>query len=167
MTTFRSKKRELDSALYTGMPWVAGRDASSHGRGRWFNPSRAHHLIKHLQQIRTGRVCADEQIRPAVCPYDRRPCRRPRCLSCRRPGVVLIAGLALAFDPHILLLSWSAERQETVATTSAATCRAAIDAISAGRWLADDPPAAMACRQGSAFPPGWDCIRGFNCGSRR
>ena len=78
---------------------------------------------------------------------------------------VLILGLAaaLAFDPHILLLSWSAERQETVAATSAATCTAAIDAIATGRWLADDPPVAMACRQGSAFPPGWDCIAGHNC----
>ena len=102
-----------------------------------------------------------------TCPYDRRPCRRPRCLSCRRPGVVLAAGLALAFDPHVLLLSWSAERQETVAATSLRTCTAAIDAIAAGRWLADDPPAAVRCERGSAFPPGWDCIEGFNCGMRR
>jgi hypothetical protein len=80
------------------------------------------------------------------------------------PAVILTAGLA--FDPHVLWLVWSAERQETVATTSAATCRAAIDAIGAGRWLADDPPVAMACRQGSAFPPGWDCIAGHNCRDR-
>jgi len=71
--------------------------------------------------------------------------------------------LALAFDPHVLWLAWSAERQETVAATSAATCRAAIDAIGAGRWLADDPPVAMACRQGSAFAPGEGCIVGHNC----
>ena len=76
---------------------------------------------------------------------------------------LLIAGLALAFDPHVLLLSWSAERQERVPATSAATCRAAIDAISAGRWLAEDPPAAMRCERGSAFAPGWDCISGYNC----
>jgi hypothetical protein len=75
---------------------------------------------------------------------------------------VLIAA-ALAFDPHILLLSWSAERQERVPATSAATCRAAVDAIAAGRWLADDPPAAMRCERGDAFAPGSDCIQGFNC----
>jgi hypothetical protein len=74
---------------------------------------------------------------------------------------------ALAFDPHVLLLSWSAERQERVPATSAATCRAAIDAIAAGRWLADDPPAAMRCERGSAFAPGSDCIAGFNCERRR
>jgi hypothetical protein len=78
-----------------------------------------------------------------------------------------VAGLflaaALAFDPHVLLLSWSAERQERVPATSAETCRAAIDAIAAGRWLADDPPVAMACRQGSAFAPGEGCIVGHNC----
>jgi len=73
---------------------------------------------------------------------------------------------ALAFDPHVLLLSWSAERQETVAATSAATCRAAIDAIGAGRWLADDPPAAMRCERGSAFAPGSDCIQGYSCPRR-
>jgi len=70
---------------------------------------------------------------------------------------------ALAFDPHILLLSWSAERQETVAATTRATCEAARDAIAAGRWLADDPPAAMRCERGSAFAPGEDCIVGYNC----
>jgi hypothetical protein len=80
---------------------------------------------------------------------------------------VLAAGLALAFDPHVLLLSWSAERQETVAATSLRTCEAAKDAISAGRWLGDDPPAAMRCERGSAFPPGWDCIESYNCGARR
>jgi len=102
-----------------------------------------------------------------TCPYDRRPCRRPRCLSCRRPGVVLAAGLALAFDPHVLLLSWSAERQEAIAATSLRTCEAARDAIAAGRWLSDDPPAAMRCERGSAFLPGSDCIQGHNCGDRR
>jgi hypothetical protein len=74
---------------------------------------------------------------------------------------------ALAFDPHVLLLSWSAERQETVAATSRATCEAARDAIAAGRWLADDPPAAMRCERGSAFAPGEGCIDGYNCGVRR
>jgi len=74
---------------------------------------------------------------------------------------------ALAFDPHILLLSWSAERQETVAATSLRTCTAAIDAIAAGRWLADDPPAAMRCDRGSAFAPGSDCIAGYSCPPRQ
>jgi hypothetical protein len=62
-----------------------------------------------------------------------------------------------------LLLSWSAERQETVAATSRATCEAARDAIAAGRWLADDPPAAIRCERGSVFAPGSDCISGYNC----
>jgi hypothetical protein len=74
---------------------------------------------------------------------------------------------ALAFDAHILLLSWGAERQERIPATSAETCRAAVDAIAAGRWLADDPPAGMRCERGNAFAPGWDCIEGFNCGTRR
>jgi len=78
----------------------------------------------------------------------------------------LAAGLALAFDPHILLLSWSAERQETVAATSLRTCTAAIDAIAAGRWLANDPPAAVRCERGSAFAPGSDCIASYNCDRR-
>jgi len=78
---------------------------------------------------------------------------------------VLLAA-ALAFDPHVLLLSWSAERQETVAATSRATCEAARDAIAAGRWLVDDPPTAMRCRQGNAFAPGSDCIQGYSCPRR-
>jgi len=80
---------------------------------------------------------------------------------------VLAAGLALAFDPHVLLLAWPDARQETVAATSRATCAAAIGSIIAGRWLADDPPAVMRCEPGAAFAPGWDCIRGYNCGQRR
>ena len=80
---------------------------------------------------------------------------------------VLAAGLALAFDPHVLLLSWSADHQETVAATSLRTCEAARDAIAAGRWLAEDPPAAMRCERGSGFAPGADCIEGYNCGTRR
>jgi hypothetical protein len=83
----------------------------------------------------------------------------------RMAGIFFAA--ALAFDPHVLLLSWSAERQERIPATSAATCRAAIHAIGAGRWLADDPPAAMRCERGPAFAPGWDCIENFNCGPRR
>jgi hypothetical protein len=112
-------------------------------------------------------VCADEQIRPTVCPYDKRPCRVPRCLACRAGPAFLAAGLAFAFDPHVLLLSWSADHQEAVATTSRMTCEAARDAIAAGRWLSDDPPAAMRCERGSGFAPGSDCIEGFNCGTRR
>jgi hypothetical protein len=82
----------------------------------------------------------------------------------RVAGLFLAA--ALAFDPHVLLLSWSAERQETVAATSRATCEVAKDAIVAGRWLADDPPAAMRCERGSAFAPGEDCIQGYSCPRR-
>jgi hypothetical protein len=76
-------------------------------------------------------------------------------------GLFLAAGLA--FDPHVLLLSWSPERQEVVAATSMRTCEAARDAIAAGRWLAGDPPAAMRCERGSAFAPGSDCIQGYSC----
>jgi hypothetical protein len=81
------------------------------------------------------------------------------------PAAVLAT--ALAFDPHVLLLSWSAERQETIAATSRATCEAAATAIREGRWLADNPPATMRCERGSAFAPGSDCIEGYNCGGRR
>ena len=77
-----------------------------------------------------------------------------------------LLAVALAFDPHVLLLSWSAERQETVAATSRATCEAAATAIREGRWLADDPPAAMRCERGSAFAPGEDCIQGYSCPRR-
>jgi len=78
---------------------------------------------------------------------------------------LLAAGLI--FDPHVLLLAWPDARQETVAATSRATCQAATAAILGGRWLADDPPAVMRCEPGAAFAPGWDCIRGYNCGQRR
>jgi len=80
-----------------------------------------------------------------------------------RQILALFLAAGLAFDPHVLLLSWSAERQEVVAATSRATCEAAQAAIAAGRWLADDPPAAMRCERGSAFAPGSDCIAGHNC----
>ena len=73
--------------------------------------------------------------------------------------------MALAFDPHLLLLSWSAERRETIPSTSRATCEAAMEAIVAGRWLADDPPMAMRCSRGNGFAPGSGCIAGFNCRS--
>jgi len=88
-----------------------------------------------------------------------------QCAQPFRVGSMLLAA-ALAFDPHVLLLSWSAERQETVAATSSRTCEAARDAIAAGRWLADDPPAAMRCERGSAFAPGEDCIQGYSCPRR-
>lgn len=93
---------------------------------------------------------------------------RAKSVQCAQPfrvGSMLLAA-ALAFDPHVLLLSWSAERQETVAATSRATCEAAQAAIAAGRWLADDPPAAMRCERGSAFAPGEDCIQGYSCPRR-
>lgn len=87
-------------------------------------------------------------------------------VSRRMAGILLAA--ALAFDPHTLVLSWTPALDERVPTTSADTCRAAIDAIIAGRWLADDRrPIAMRCERGSAFAPGWDCIAGFNCEARR
>jgi len=86
-----------------------------------------------------------------------------------RHRILLPALLAfvLTFDPHVLTLSWGTDRpQETVAATSRATCEQAAEAIRSGRWLADDPPLAMACRQGSAFPKGWDCIENYNCRGR-
>ena len=131
----------------------------SEGRGRTFESYRVRHTFQTLS----------DKIKPAQTGKNRtKPVYRVTVLA-RDGGRVagLFLAAALAFDPHVLLLSWSAERQETVAATSRATCEAARDAIAAGRWLADDPPAAMACRQGSAFPPGWDCIEGFNCGTRR
>ena len=91
---------------------------------------------------------------------------RKRHQKCHQIPALFLAA-ALALDPHVLLLSWSAERQERIPATSADTCRAALDAIAAGRWLTDDPPAGMRCERGSAFAPGWDCIEGFNCGARR
>jgi hypothetical protein len=43
---------------------------------------------------------------------------------CRRASrvAVLCLAMALAFDPHLLVLSWSAGRSETLAATSLATC---------------------------------------------
>lgn len=86
--------------------------------------------------------------------------------KCHQFSAFVLAA-ALAFDPHVLLLSWSAERQETVAATSSRTCEEARHAIAAGRWLAGNPPAAMRCARGSAFAPGSDCILGFNCERQR
>jgi hypothetical protein len=103
--------------------------------------------------------------RPAQSHPANAPLGKLRVFSGHCPTLFLLA--ALAFDAHILLLSWGAERQERIPATSAETCRAAIEAIAAGRWLADDPPAGMRCERGNAFAPGWDCIEGFNCGPRR
>jgi len=92
--------------------------------------------------------------------------RRGWARSARRaaPAALAVAVVAaLAFDPWILLISWSAESQEVVAATSRATCETAAAAIRAKRWLAEDRPLSATCRQGNAFPPGSDCIRGFNC----
>jgi hypothetical protein len=88
---------------------------------------------------------------------------RVRLTTLAQHTLPMLLAMALAFDPHVLLLSWPGERQETVAATSRATCEAAVDAIREGRWLGDDPPVATACRQGNAFPAGAMCIQGFNC----
>jgi hypothetical protein len=130
----------------------------SEGRGRRFESFRVRQLSQALS----------DKIEPAQTGQNRtKPVYRVTVLARigRRVAGLFLA--ALAFDPHVLLLSWSAERQERVPATSAATCRAAVDAIAAGRWLADDPPAAMRCERGSAFAPGSDCIAGFNCERRR
>lgn len=83
-----------------------------------------------------------------------------------RAGALVIA-MAVAFDPHLLFLSWSAERQEAVATTNRMTCEAAMSAIAQGRWLADDPPLGMRCTRGNGFSAKSMCIKGFNCEDRR
>jgi hypothetical protein len=74
---------------------------------------------------------------------------------------------ALAVDPHVLVLSWTPALDERIPATSAETCQAAVKAIAAGHWLADNPPIAARCERGNAFAPGWDCIEGFNCGPRQ
>lgn len=91
--------------------------------------------------------------------------RRRWLAMCKGTLVALL--MALAFDPHVLVLSWGAERQERVPATSRSICTAAMDAIRSGRWLADDPPLGMRCEQGSAFAPGSDCIEGYNCRGKR
>ncbi len=113
-------------------------------------------------------VCGGEHSKPknfAFLPPTPKNATRLHQKLHQIPALFLAA--ALAFDPHILLLAWSAARQETIAATSRATCEAARDAIAAGRWLADDPPAVMRCERGSAFAPGSDCIASYNCGQRR
>jgi hypothetical protein len=82
-------------------------------------------------------------------------------------GGVLVIAMAIAFDPHLLFLSWSAERQETIATTNRMTCETAMSAIAQGRWLANDPPLAMRCTRGNGFSARSLCIEKFNCEDRR
>ena len=110
-------------------------------------------------------TCAPSEA-PRPCPhrYALRDCwKAAQQLTLLGP----LLAMALAFDPHVLTLSWGTDRpQETVAATSRSTCEQAAEAIRSGRWLADDPPLAMACRQGNAFPKGWDCIENYNCRSR-
>lgn len=101
---------------------------------------------------------------PAV--LAREAMQRARARLVRGVAPVALA-VALAYDPHLLLLTWSGERQEAVAATTRATCDAAVAAIRAGRWLADDPPVAMACRRGNGFAPGAECIENYNCKDRR
>jgi len=91
--------------------------------------------------------------------------RRGWARSARRgaPAALAISVIAaIGFDPYLLLLSWG-DRQEAVPATSAATCREAIDAIRAGRWLAQDPPVAAECRQGSGFSERELCIENYSC----
>jgi hypothetical protein len=108
-------------------------------------------------------MCNVSQQSPLTMSPMRRGWARPAMRGAAPAALAVATMAALSFDPHILLLSWSADRQETVPATSAATCREAIDAIRAGRWLAQDPPAAMACRQGSGFSERELCIERFNC----
>lgn len=82
-------------------------------------------------------------------------------------GGALVITMAIAFDPHLLFLSWSAERHETIAATSRTTCESAMAAIAEGRWLADDPPATMKCVRGNGFSAQSLCIENFNCEDRR
>lgn len=82
-------------------------------------------------------------------------------------GGALVIVMALAFDPHLLFLSWSAERHEVIPATNKMTCEAAMSAIAEGRWLADDPPAAMRCTRGNGFSERSLCIENFNCEDRR
>lgn len=137
-----------------------------------------------LRQAGAAQMASDTQIALVLAAVERLRARRkhrhlPSADELMAEGIaekyarhrVLLPALlamALAFDPHVLTLSWGADRpQETVAATSRSTCEQAADAIRSGRWLADDPPLAMACRQGSAFPKGWDCIERFNCRGER
>ena len=86
-------------------------------------------------------------------------------MVCRQAAraVVLCLAVALTFDPYLLVLSWSADRGETLAATNLATCTQAMMAISEGRWLADDPPTGMQCVPGNGFSARALCIEGFNC----
>ena len=91
-------------------------------------------------------------------------------VEARRRGArvaVLCLAMALAFDPHLLVLWWSGDRRETLPATSLATCTQAIMAIAEGRWLADDPPTGMQCVPGNGFSAGALCIEGFNCEDRQ
>jgi len=81
--------------------------------------------------------------------------------------VSILLVMALAFDPHILFLSWSAERQERLAATNLTTCTQAMQAISEGKWMADDPPLAMRCFRGNGFAADSLCIKNYNCEDRR
>lgn len=86
-----------------------------------------------------------------------------------RPPLLALAvmlGGSVTFEPQVLTLDWP-DRSEIVAATSPATCKAAIAAIAAGNWLADDPPLRTACDPGNAFAPGSDCIENYNCPRRR
>jgi hypothetical protein len=131
----------------------------SEGRGRRFESFRVRHksqtLSDRIQPNKTGLNRPDLVNRVTVLARD----------GGRVPGLFAAAVVAalLRFDPHVLVLSWSADHQETVAATSSRTCEEARNAIAAGRWLAGNPPAAMRCERGSAFAPGSDCIEGFNC----
>ena len=85
----------------------------------------------------------------------------------RRKATAFLVVSTLAFNPHLLLLSWSEERREVIPTTSLPICRQAIEAIREGKWLTDDPPIAMVCQSGNGFTRGFDCIEGYNCREER
>ena len=131
----------------------------SEGRGRTFESYRVRHAFQALS----------DKFQPAQTGQNRtKPVYRVTVLA-RIGGRVagLFLAAALAFDPHVLLLSWSTERQERSPPPAAHMPRCHRCHRRHGRWLADDPPAAMGCGRGSVFAPGWDCIDGFNCETQR
>ena len=154
-TVFRNEGAGLSSDLI--------READAIADERW--PGERHYTYVNPRRIRSSNpgfcFLAAGWRRCGVTKWN-----RLHILERTGRAAALCLAMALAYDPHLLVLTWPGERQETVAATSRATCEAAVDAIREGRWLGDDPPVAMRCAQGNAFPAGAMCIQGFNCKPR-
>lgn len=79
-------------------------------------------------------------------------------------AAAFVAALSLDnYRPSWLVIQWPSGRVERICSSSKESCQAAFKAIADGRWLPGAIPKGCEVAEPSCFPPGSDCIKGFNC----